>query len=61
LLSGRAAVLSDVDAAKVTASRSRLLEEAHRFVEAGLFEPASVEILERQLTAADSIEGVQIL
>jgi 3-hydroxybutyryl-CoA dehydrogenase len=56
-LSGRDVVLSDVDAAKAGAARVRLLDEARRFVDTGLFDPGSVEILEQRLRVADSIES----
>jgi 3-hydroxybutyryl-CoA dehydrogenase len=56
-LSGRDVLLSDVDAAKAQAARARLLDEARRFVDADLFDPGSVEILEQRLHAADSIEA----
>jgi len=56
-LSGRTVVLSDIDAAKAEAARVRLLDEARRFVEAGLFDAGSVEIIEQRLRAADSIES----
>ncbi|HET6504899.1 MAG TPA: 3-hydroxyacyl-CoA dehydrogenase family protein [Amycolatopsis sp.] len=56
-LSGRDVTLSDVDAAKAQAARARLLDEAKRFVEAGLFDPGSVEILEQRLKASEDIES----
>lgn len=55
-LSGIDVVLGDVDAATAEKARVRLVDQAATFVEHGLFDAGSTEILEQRLSAADSVE-----
>lgn len=54
-LAGHPVSLADIDAARATAARDRLLAESDHFVKAGLFDPGSTDVLSERLTAADSI------
>ncbi|GHH72488.1 3-hydroxybutyryl-CoA dehydrogenase [Streptomyces sulfonofaciens] len=56
-LAGIDVVLGDVDAERAEAARRRLIDEAARFVERGLFEPGAVETITARLSAAESIEA----
>ncbi len=56
-LAGVDVVLGDVDAAKAEAARVRLIAEAHRLEETGLFDQGAAEIIESRLSAAESVEA----
>ncbi|TJZ96100.1 3-hydroxyacyl-CoA dehydrogenase family protein [Actinacidiphila oryziradicis] len=56
-LAGLDVVLGDVDAERAEAARRRLIEEAGRFVDRGLFEPGAVETITARLSAARSVEA----
>ncbi|MDR1078913.1 MAG: 3-hydroxyacyl-CoA dehydrogenase family protein [Propionibacteriaceae bacterium] len=54
-LSGRDVALTDLEADRARTARVRLIEQAARYVEAGLFPAGAVESLERHLTASPSL------
>lgn len=56
-LAGIDVVLGDVDAERAENARRRLIAETGRFVDRGLFDPGSVEIVEARLSAAESVEA----